>query len=212
MINKFKEHDCGDFEDKNMNPILKTHIQKTVDLPGDELEKTCSHFHEEHFKKSEILIHENDQVNYVYFIVSGLLKLFYTDRDAKEHIISFSMEDWWETDYLAFYSQSKATQSLQCLEDTVVLKLSFDNYQKLLTEVPSMTDFFLKKAIGGHISNQRRILSLMNMNARERYEQFLKYYPSLVRRIPKTVLAAYLGLSRETLSRLYLDSDLRYGK
>ena len=126
-----------------------------------------------------------------------------------EHIISFSMEDWWESDYAAFYTQTKATQSLQCLEDTLVLKLSFDNYQRLLTEVPKMIDFFLKKAIGGHISNQRRILSLMTMSAKERYEQFLKYYPILIQRLPKTVLAAYLGVSRETLSRLYSESGLK---
>ncbi len=196
-------------KDENMNHILKTHIQKTVALSDDEVKKTCSFFEEEHFKKREIIIHENDQVEYVYFIVSGLLKLFYSDREAKEHIISFSMEDWWETDYMAFYSQTKATQSLQCLEDTVVLKLSFENYRTLLTEVPLMTGFFLKKSIGGHITSQRRILSLMTMNARERYEQFLKYYPTLVMRIPKTVLAAYLGLSRETLSRLYVESGLK---
>lgn len=186
-----------------MNQILKTHIQKTVDLSDDELEKACSFFTEEHFKKREMIIKENDQVDHVYFILSGLLKLFYTDRDAKEHIISFSMEDWWESDYAAFYTQTKATQSLQCLEDTVVLKLTFDGYHQLLNEVPKMTDFFLKKAVGGHISNQRRILSLMTMSAKERYEQFIKFYPVLVQRIPKTVLASYLGVSRETLSRFF---------
>lgn len=192
-----------------MTDILKKHIQKTVDLSDAELEKACSFFKKQHFKKREMIISENDQVDHVYFIISGLLKLFYTDTEAKEHIISFSMEDWWESDYAAFYTQTKATQSLQCLEDTLVLKLSFDNYQRLLTEVPKMTDFFLKKAIGGHISNQRRILSLMTMSAKERYEQFLRYYPILIQRLPKTVLAAYLGVSRETLSRLYSEFGLK---
>lgn len=192
-----------------MNQILKAHIQKTINLTEIELEKACSYFTEQRFKKREMIIRENDEIIYVYFIISGLVKLFFNDSDGKEHIISFAMEDWWETDYAAFYTQSKATQSLQCLEDTLVLKLSFDDYQKLLIEVPKMTDFFLKKAIGGHISNQRRILSLMTMSARERYEQFLKYYPTLIQRLPKTVLSAYLGLSRETLSRLYNESNLK---
>ncbi|KQS91880.1 Crp/Fnr family transcriptional regulator [Chryseobacterium sp. Leaf394] len=192
-----------------MIEILKTHIQKIIDLSENDLEKACSFFKEQHFKKREMIISENAQVDHVYFIISGLLKLFYTDAEAKEHIISFSMEDWWESDYAAFYTQTKATQSLQCLEDTLVLKLSFDNYQRLLTEVPKMTEFFLKKAIGGHISNQRRILSLMTMSAKERYEQFLRYYPILIQRLPKTVLASYLGVSRETLSRLYLESGLK---
>ncbi|AYM99894.1 Crp/Fnr family transcriptional regulator [Chryseobacterium sp. 3008163] len=186
--------------------VLKEHINKTISLTDEEFSVVELFFEEQHFKKREMIIHENDQVDHVYFIVSGLLKLFYTDAEAKEHIISFSMEDWWESDYAAFYTQSKATQSLQCLEDTIVSKLSFNDYQQLLTEVPKMTDFFLKKAIGGHISNQRRILSLMTMSAKERYEQFLKYYPSLLQRIPKITLAAYLGLSRETLSRFFLES------
>jgi len=186
--------------------ILKAHIDKTISLTDEDFSIVESFFSEERFKKSEMIIKENDRVEYVYFIVSGLLKLFYTDRDAKEHIISFSMEDWWETDYMAFYTQTRATQSLQCLEDTLVLKLSFDGYHRLLKEVPKMTDFFLKKAVGGHISNQRRILSLITMNAKERYEQFIKFYPVLVQRIPKTVLALYLGVSRETLSRLSRES------
>lgn len=189
--------------------ILKDHINKTISLTDEEFSVVAPFFSEQHFKKREMIISENDQVDHVYFIISGLLKLFYTDAEAKEHIISFSMEDWWESDYAAFYTQSKASQYLQCLEDTLVLKLSFDDYQQLLIEVPKMTDFFLKKAIGGHISNQRRILSLMTMSAKERYEQFLKYYPTLIQRLPKTVLAAYLGVSRETLSRLYLESGLK---
>ncbi|UFH33255.1 Crp/Fnr family transcriptional regulator [Chryseobacterium sp. C-71] len=189
--------------------VLKDHISKTISLTDEEFSVVELFFEEQHFKKREMIIKENDQVDHVYFIVSGLLKLFYTDAEAKEHIISFSMEDWWESDYAAFYTQNKATQSLQCLEDTSVLKLSFNDYQQLLTEVPKMTDFFLKKAIGGHISNQRRILSLMTMNAKEKYEQFLKFYPTLIQRVPKTVLAAYLGVSRETLSRLYLESGLK---
>lgn len=186
--------------------ILQNHINKTVSLSEDEFSNVALFFEEKRFKKREIIIRENDPVNHVYFIVSGLLKLFYTDAEAKEHIVSFAMEDWWESDYAAFYTQSRATQSLQCLEDTVVLALSFDGYQKLLTEVPKMTGFFLKKAIGGHISNQRRILSLMTMSAKERYEQFLHYYPALMQRLPKTALSAYLGVSRETLSRLYWES------
>lgn len=189
--------------------VLKDHINKTVSLTDEEFLIIESFFKEQHFKKREMIISENDQVDHVYFIISGLLKLFYTDAGAKEHIISFSMEDWWESDYAAFYTQKKAAQSLQCLEDTFVLKLSFNDYQQLLNQVPKMTDFFLKKAIGGHISNQRRILSLMTMIAKERYEQFLKYYPTLIQRLPKTVLAAYLGVSRETLSRLYLESGLK---
>lgn len=186
--------------------ILRNHIKKTITLSDDELAVAESFFSEQHFRKREMIIKENTSVKHVYFIVSGLLRLYFTDTEAKEHIISFSMEDWWETDYSAFYTQTRATQSLQCLENTTVLKLSFDGYHQLLSSIPKMSNFFLSKAVSGHIASQRRILSLMNMSAAGRYEQFLEFYPSLVQRIPKTVLAAYLGVSRETMSRLFLES------
>lgn len=186
--------------------IIRDHILKTISLSDEELATVTSFFKIEHFKKRKLVITEGQQVNFMYFIVSGLLKLYFTDIQAKEHIISFSMEGWWETDYNAFYTETKATQSLQCLEDTTVLKLSRESYHQLLVSVPKMAEFFLKKAVSGHIASQRRILSLMNLNARERYEQFIKYYPTLVQRIPKTILASYLGVSRETLSRLFHES------
>lgn len=187
--------------------VLKDHINKTISLTDDEFSVVELFFTEEHFKKREMIIKENDPVNHVYFIISGLMKLFINDREAKEHIISLSMEDWWETDYLAFYTQSKATQFLQCLEKTEVLSLSFKDYEKLCNEIPKMEHFFLKKAVGGHIANQKRILSLLTLTAKERYEQLLKFYPSLLQRIPKTVLASYLGVSRETLSRFFGESN-----
>lgn len=112
------------------------------------------------------------------------------------------MEDWWESDFSAYFTNTIAKMSLQCIENTTVFSLSLKDYQKLSTELPKMERFFLKKSISGHIASQHRILSFLMSNAKERYEQLLKQYPTLFQRVPKTLLASYLGVSRETLSRL----------
>jgi CRP-like cAMP-binding protein len=65
-----------------------------------------------------------------------------------------------------------------------------------------MEHFFLKKSHFGYIASQKRILSLLSTSAKERYEQMLQQYPALMQRVNKTLLASYLGVSRETLSRL----------
>ena len=93
--------------------------------------------------------------------------------------------------------------SLKCLEDTYVFCLSLENYHKMCFDIQKMESFFLKKSNLGFIGSQQRILSLLTSNAKERYEQLLKQYPALFQRVPKTQLASYLGVSRETLSRLY---------
>jgi CRP-like cAMP-binding protein len=184
-----------------MRDKLREHIEKIVPLSEEEFAFVSTHFTAKKINKHQILIKEGDAVNQYYFVVSGLLKLVHTDDSGKEHIISFAMEDWWESDYYAFYTQTEATMSLVCLEDTEVLCLTFEDYRKLCDSLQKMERFFLEKSNFGFLGAQRRILSLITSNAKERYEQLLKQYPSLFQRIPKSLIAAYLGVSRETLSR-----------
>ncbi len=181
---------------------LRKHIEKIVQLTDEEFAFVSKHFNFEKFKKKESLFTGGDPVKYVYFVISGLLKLFYTDKEAKEHIVSFAMEDWWETDFQAYYTESNALLTLECLEDTRVLSLSLEDFEKLCNGLQKMERFFLKKSIAGHIGSERRILSFLTSGAKDRYEQLLAKSPSLMQRIPKSLLASYLGVSRETLSRL----------
>jgi CRP-like cAMP-binding protein len=183
----------------SMDEQLKHQIEKLMPITDDEFAFIRSHFIVKNFKKGEFLIQQGEGVAYLYYVVSGLLKLIYNDESAKEYIVSFAMEDWWESDFQAYYTQTKATMSLQCID---VLCLSLEDYKKLCEGSQKIQRFFLEKSIAGHIASQQRILSFITSNAAERYEQLLKRYPQLVQRVPKSLLASYLGVSRETLSRL----------
>ena len=185
-----------------MQEELKAHIEKIVSLSDEEFDFVLIHFTAKKFKKHQYLIQEGYPVKYHHFVVSGLLKLVYTDDSGKRHIVAFAMEDWWETDFHAYYTKTNATMSLECVEDTEVLCLSLDDYRKLCDGLPKMERFFLEKSHWGFIGVQRRIISWLTSSAKERYEQLLAKYPQLVQRVPKSLLAAYLGVSRETLSRL----------
>lgn len=182
---------------------LRNHIEKTVRLTDEEFELVFSHFSIAEFRKNQLIFEEGEKVTYAYYVVSGLLKLLFTDSSANQHIVSFAMEDWWESDFYAYFKGTNATMTLQCLEKSTVFCLSLENYQNLCTLVPKMESFFLQKANLGFIGSQQRILSLLTANAKDRYEQLLEQHPSLFQRVSKTQLAAYLGVSRETLSRLY---------
>lgn len=185
-----------------MIPFLKTDIDIFTNLTEAEFNELKSIFFYQKYLKKEFIITEDTAVQHIYFISSGLVKLSYFDNDANEFILSFAFENWWETDFSAFYHQTKATLTLQCLEDTTVYGLSFDDYFLILNKY-RLSDYFLDKSIRGHIASQKRILSLLTLNPKQRYEQFLEVYPSLGQRITKSILALYLGVSRETLSRLY---------
>jgi len=187
-----------------MQAKLREHIEEIVSLTDDEFAFVLSHFSFRKVKKHQFLIQEGDPVNYSYFVASGLLKLSHTDANDKEHILHFAMEDWWVSDYKAYFNRTKATMSLDCLEDAGVFCLSLADSEKLFAGLPKMEHFFLKKSHFGYIASQQRVLSLLSTSAQERYEQLLIQYPSLIQRVNKSLLASYLGVSRETLSRLSL--------
>jgi CRP-like cAMP-binding protein len=185
-----------------MQERLRTHIDTIVALTDEEFAFVLAHLQVKHFKKHQFLIQEGQPAKYCYFVASGLLKLFYTQESGKQHIVSFAMEDWWESDFQAYFTRTRATLSLECLEDTVVFCLSLDDYHKLCAGLHKFERFFLQLVLFDSMAAQQRILSLLTTQAKERYEHFLKQYPSLVQRVPKALLASYLGVTRETLSRL----------
>jgi CRP-like cAMP-binding protein len=184
-----------------MSALLKQQIEKITTLTDDEFAYILSHFTNKKLKKHQFLLQENSTVAYDHFVTRGLLKAYHTDNDGKEHIIQFAMEDWWVTDYAAYFKESKSTISIDCIEDSEVLALSLHHREKICSEMHKMEHFFRKKSNAGYVALQQRILSLLNSSAKERYEKLLEQYPILFQKVPKTLLASYLGVSRETLSR-----------
>lgn len=185
-----------------MNSALKQHIEKITPLTDAEFEYVSSMFSSKKLKKHQFLLQEDSEVHNEYWVVKGLLKAYHTDEDGKIHILQFAMEDWWITDFQAYMNCTPATIAIDCIEDCELLVLSRDNKEKLCNELHSIANFFRKKSNVGYVALQQRILLLLNKNPQERYNCLFKLNPKLLQRLPKTLLASYLGVSRETLSRL----------
>ncbi|PSK91197.1 Crp/Fnr family transcriptional regulator [Taibaiella chishuiensis] len=183
--------------------VLKEHISKTASLTEEELSYLASHFKPLSFKKGQVVIREGDKVEHEYFVLSGCLKAFYINDEVKMHILQFAMPTWWTSDYNALYTQTKATINVDCITDATLLSLSNADREKLCREIHQVEHFFRWRTNRGYVAAQKRLLSLMNNDARTRYEELLQLYPELYSLVPKHLIAAYLGVSRETLSRLY---------
>lgn len=185
-----------------MSIELKKHIEKITPVSDLEFEYILSYFTRKKLKKHQFLIQENNYVQNDHFVIKGLLKAYYTNDEGKEHILQFAMEDWWVTDYQAYFRKEKATINIDCLEDCELLCIPLENREKLCADLQKIEHFFRIKSNSGYVALQRRILSLLDKDAKGRYEQLVQLYPSLLQRVSKTLLASYLGVSRETLSRL----------
>jgi CRP-like cAMP-binding protein len=183
--------------------ILKAHIAKITTLDDEQFDYFFSYFKKQSFKKGQAIITSGDTVDCEYFVISGCLKSFFINDELKMFILQFAMPTWWASDYNALYNHSKATINLDCITDAEVLCLSDSDREKLCNELHSAEHFFRWRTNKGYIATQKRLLSLMNNDAKHRYEELLKLYPELYNIVPKNLIAAYLGVSRETLSRLY---------
>ncbi|MEO8771087.1 MAG: Crp/Fnr family transcriptional regulator [Ferruginibacter sp.] len=189
-----------------MSEFLKQHIKKIAPISDAEFDYIFSHFTTKKFKKHQFVIQEGESVPNDYFILNGCLKSYFTDNNSKEHILQFGMQDWWITDYQAYYNQSIATINIDCIEDSELLCLSFQNREKLCAEIHKVEHFFRKKTNKRNVALQQRILSLLSNNAKEKYDQLLLLYPQLFQKVPKQLIASYLGVTRETLSRFKFPS------
>jgi CRP-like cAMP-binding protein len=189
-----------------MTHPLRQHIEKITPISNEEFEYILSHFSLKKLKKHQFLIQEGDTSITMCYVLKGCLKSYQVGTDDKEHIVYFAFADWWISDFYAFYNQEKATLTIDCIEETELLCISFENREKLCSELHKIEYFFRKKTNTGYGALQNRILSLLDTNIKERYNNLLKMYPELFQKVPKHLIASYLGVSRETLSRLKKDS------
>jgi CRP-like cAMP-binding protein len=184
---------------------LKAHVSQSANLTDAQFDYCFSHFKPMSFHKGQTVITAGDRVDGEYFVISGCLKSFFINEDKKMFVLQFAMKNWWTSDYGALYNQTPATIDVDCVLDADVLYLTNNDRETICKEIHEVEHFFRWRTNRGYLASQKRLLSVMNNNVRYRYEELIRQYPELYKLLPKTLIAAYLGVSRETLSRLYND-------
>ena len=187
---------------------LRKHIEQITPLSNEEFTYIQSFFTLKRVRKNQFLIHEGDEVKYEFLVLSGIYKVFYVDGQGKEFIMMFAKEDWWMTDYSAFFQQTKATMFVECIKAGEVLFSTLETRERLSAELHKVEHFFRVKLTNRHIVLQERVKLLLSSSPPERFEAFSKLYPDLLQKLPKKLIAKFLGVSRETLSRLYTNRTM----
>lgn len=185
-----------------MTEHLQKHIREYVDISDEKLEKYCSAFTLRKIKKKEFLLTEGSVCEFEGFIVKGCFKVFHTDRNADEQILYFGIENWWISDIDSFVNRIPSKLTIQALEDSEILLISKENKEKLYQEMPEVEKLMRLKFQRSIIALQRRILDNLSKSSEERYIEFLQDYPQTAHRLTNIQIAAYLGVTPESLSRV----------
>ncbi len=184
------------------NTSFLDYIRKHVDLTEEEETVLLSKVIHRNYLKDQYVVQQGDVCKSVCFIISGCIKTFYMDKEGQEHIIMFSIQDWWISDLGSFISQTPADYNVQCLESTQLIQFTYDTLQELYIEIPKLERLFRKITERAYVAAQKRIIRNFSLSAKERYLIFKNTYPNIEQRVPQYMIASYLGITKEFLSKI----------
>ena len=185
-----------------MFEILFEYLGKQLPLSPDEMDIIRSVFIPKKLLKGEFLLREGDILKYGAFVCKGFLRSYVIDNKGKEHIIQFAPENWWISDKGASAEGSKASCFIDAIEDSDILLIDQAGHFKMLEKVAAYSASFQAGMQKRSAAKDKRIVHSLTADAEERYNDFLKTYPSIAQRVSQHMLASYLGLAPETLSRV----------
>jgi CRP-like cAMP-binding protein len=148
------------------------------------------------------LLREGDICKYQSFVTKGCLKTYYLDEMGVEHIIDFSIEEWWADDLYSFLTQTASKSNIKAIEDTDILQIGKADLEILYQKIPKFERFFRVLFQNAYIAQKEQINLALSASAKERYLLFIKKKPYAEKRFSQKDIASYLGVTPQFLSAL----------
>ena len=170
-------------------------------LSLDEKNIIQSAFEYRKFAKKQFFLKEGSVCLYTGFIIKGAVRHYSVDDNGGEHTLQFGLENWWVVDRDSYVNQKPSKYFIEAWEDTEMLVLPLPKLNVIL-EIPAIKAMFWKMSENNQIASQKRLDDAISLSAVQRYENFQRLHPEIVQRFPLHHIASYLGIARETLSRI----------
>ena len=185
-----------------MFEVFFSQVKDKVLLSEAEQKLVKTFFSPKKIRKKQYLLQEGNICRHLAFVEKGLLRSYNVDEKGIEHMIHFAWEGWWMADMLSFLSNEPSTYHIDAIEDAELLLISQQDFEEMFLKVPVMERYFRILFQNNIISKERRLISSITNSAEEKYIHLTATNPKLIKRIPQQLVASYLGITPETLSRI----------
>lgn len=185
-----------------MFEIFFSQVKDKVLLSEAEQKLVKTFFSPKKIRRKQYLLQEGNICRHLAFVEKGLLRSYNVDEKGIEHMIHFAWEGWWMADMLSFLSIEPSTYHIDAIEDAELLLISRNDFEEMLLKVPVMERYFRILFQNNIISKERRLISSISNTAEEKFIHLSATNPELIKRIPQQLVASYLGITPETLSRI----------
>ena len=182
--------------------LLISSISRHISLAAEEVEFFTSLLKSKFLANGEFLLREGDICKYESFVIKGCLKTYYLDENGFEHIIDFSIEEWWADDLYSLLTQTASKSNIKAIEDTDILQIGKTDLELLYKKIPKFERFFRILFQNAYITQREQINQALSASAEERYLLFLKKKPYAEKRFAQKDIASYLGVTPQFLSTL----------
>ena len=185
-----------------MYELLYKKISELISISDEEFNFCKTLFVPKKLRKRQYLLQEGDVCKYNTFVSNGLLRSYTIDNKGSEHILQFAFEGWWIGDIYSFITEKPSNFNIEALEDCELLLITKTSMDVLFEKVPKFERYFRILIQNNLIATQRRLMGTLSETAEEKYTNLMSNFPGCLQRVPQHMIASYLGITRETLSRI----------
>lgn len=187
-----------------MLEILKNNLERSLgsEIPEELFDLIEKYSFKKSFDKKELLAEAGVDCKYQYFIIEGSAYSFYVNEKGDKNVIELAIEEYWITDAASYFTGKPAVSTIATLEPTTALLINRQDYDKLCCSHPLFDKFFRILLQNALASQHQRIAKTISEEAELRYREFSDKYPHFIQRIPQYLIASYLGIKPQSLSRI----------
>ena len=182
--------------------LLLSGITKYISLEKGEEEYAMSLLHAKKVKKKQLLLEEGEVNSKLIYVTEGCLRSYAVDKNGFDHVLQFAPSGWWIVDMHSIVTQQPARLNIDAVEDSQVIFIPKQDFDVLLLKVPKLERYFRILGQNALATYQYRQIDHLSLSAMERYANFCKTYPSLIRTLPQKQVASYIGVTPEFLSKM----------
>ncbi len=177
-------------------------ISKNVDFSETDFQTFLGFTKTIHLKKNEVFVREGDMANYLVFVNQGALSVYSVGGKNEKHIVQIAMGDSWISDVFSFFHEEPAHLNIEAIEASELILLDKESFLKACDATPEFERFYVMLVENAYMHSQKRVARILKDSAEDRYLRLTQERPSVIQRIPQKLIASYLGIKPQSLSRI----------
>ncbi|MAC86199.1 MAG: hypothetical protein CMC94_04555 [Flavobacteriales bacterium] len=185
----------------DMNGLIK-YLSNKIDLSFAAKQYVMSISTHQKIKKGDVLLSQGNKVDSIYFVEDGCLRSFSLDKHGNEHTLQFAIKNWWLSDYRSTHNNKLSELTVECIKEANIIQISVDDFYHALKTFPELDKLHRQNLENRVSALETRILDQLMLSASARYEEFQVKYSDIESLIPNYCIASYLGIAKESLSRI----------